>query len=270
MYYNLSASIPHYQFDHLKALPKVQHYISTRKGGVSQGEFATLNISLGTADSRANILENRHRIAQMMGVSNEQLIFPRQTHSAVVQLITEEKRNKGFLWLSDHLSCTDALITQEKNCCISVISADCVPLLLFDPVQQAIGAVHAGWRGTVQKIAQKTVFAMQDTFGSKAADLIIGIGPSIGPEVYEVGSEVIEAVEQAFGTKKGLIHRENKQGKGFLDLWEANSRQLTTIGVLKEHIEIAELCTLSHSETFFSARKLYGKGGRFASGIMLV
>lgn len=269
MYYQSTASVPHYQFELFKAYPQIRHYVATRKGGVSTGQFDSLNIGLGTADERVNILENRRRIAQMMGIADEQLIFPNQQHESNIQVITQEKVTKGQHWLSDHLTCTDALISQEKGICISAISADCVPLLMFDPVRQVIGAVHAGWRGTVKKIAQKTVLQMQELMGCQPADLLIGIGPSIGPERYEVGTTVIEAVEQAFGTKTGLIHHENNEGKGFFDLWEANKRQLLEVGVQADHIEVSGLCTLTHSDTFFSARHFKGKGGRFASGIML-
>ncbi|MGB0521760.1 MAG: peptidoglycan editing factor PgeF [Flammeovirgaceae bacterium] len=269
MKYHTHANIPYYQFDHFSTKSSIRHYIATRHGGVSTGEFSSLNISLGTADDRENILENRQRIAQLMQIEPQQLVFPSQTHDATIQVVTQTKINQGTIWLNEQLRCTDALITNEKGICLSVISADCVPLLFFDPVQQAIGAVHAGWRGTVKKIAQKAVQKMQETFSSKPEDLLIGIGPSIGPERYEVGPEVIEAVITAFGTKKGLVSQETKEGKGLLNLWEANKLQLLNAGVASKHIELAGLCTLTHSDIFFSARSMRGKGGRFASGIIL-
>lgn len=270
MLHHFHEEIPYLNYYHFTAFDTLKHYVSTRHGGVSDGEFSSLNISLGTADKPENIRENRHRIAQAMGISDERLIFPRQTHQDRIVCVTADALAASKEVLETQLACTDALITQEKNVCISVISADCVPVLFFDPVQQAIGAAHGGWRGTVQKIAQKTALAMQTNFGSKPEDLVVGIGPSIGPKVYEVGSEVIEAVETAFGTKKGLIHQETKEGKGIFDLWEANRRQLLEVGVKEEWIECAEICTYTHHELFFSARRWKGKGGRFASGIMLV
>jgi len=269
MLHHLQGTLAYLNYHHLSDFEELKHYVSTRHGGVSKGTFSSLNISLGTADEQSAILENRHRIAQMMGVSDKRLIFPRQTHQDQIRCITATSLAQEANALESYLQCTDALITQEKGCCISVISADCVPVLFFDPVQQAIGAAHGGWRGTVQKIAQKTALMMQTTFGTKPEDLRVGIGPSIGPKVYEVGTEVIEAVEKAFGTKKGLIHQETKAGKGIFDLWEANRRQLLDIGVKEANIECAEICTYTHHELFFSARRLNGKGGRFASGIML-
>ena len=122
----------------------------------------------------------------------------------------------------------------------------------------------------MQKIGKKTALAMQEHFGSDPKDIRVGIGPSIGPEAYEVGKEVIQAVENAFGTKENLIHQETPQGKGHFDLWEANKQPLLEIGILEQHIECANICTYTQHDLFFSARRLNGKGGRFASGIMLV
>lgn len=269
MIYTDNSTIPYYKFHQFNVLPAIQHYVATRHGGVSTGQFASLNISLGTADKRENILENRKRIAQALGIPEQQLVFPSQTHSTNVQHIYQDKINQGTDWLDAHLTCTDALITNDRQICLSVISADCVPLLLFDPIQKAIGAVHAGWRGTVEKIARRTVQSMEVFFNTRPENLLVGIGPSIGPESYEVGPEVIEQFNIAFGTKEGLVQRETADGKGYLNLWEANIRQLEDIGVLRANIEVAGLCTLTHADTFFSARSYQGKGGRFASGIML-
>lgn len=263
------SKLPHYQFDILNNSPQIKHYVATRHGGVSQGEFASLNISFGTADKRENIIENRHRIADFLDIPDQHLVFPSQTHGVQVQRISMQEIQQGNNWLTEHLQCTDALMTNEKGICISVISADCVPILMYDPINQAIAAVHSGWRGTVKKIVQKTVLAMKEAFGTQATDLLIGIGPSIGPEKYEVGPEVITEVVQAFGTKKGFVHREMPNGKGFLDLWALNIHQLTAIGVQTQQIECAKLCTLTMADTFFSARSYQGKGGRFGSGLML-
>jgi polyphenol oxidase len=169
----------------------------------------------------------------------------------------------------DEIKDTDALITTSKGLCISVMSADCVPVLLYDPVKRAIGAVHAGWRGTVSKILTLTVQAMLQHYGTQPADLVAAIGPSICPEVYEVGEEVIMAVEQTFGTKDSLITRENGPGKGHFNLWEANRIQLLALGVKSENIEVAGICTYQHSDEFFSARRSGNRAGRFSAGILL-
>ena len=266
---NQLQNLPIYQFESLNQQKDLKHFISTRAGGVSNDDFSSLNISIGTADLPENIIENRHRIAQALEIADHQLVFPRQTHDDRIVHIDQTKLDKGTEWLVEHLQCTDALMTNLPHICIAVIAADCVPLLFYDPKKRVIGAAHAGWRGTVKKVGQKTVQALQNTFDCQPEDLIVGIGPSIGPEVYEVGSEVINAVEDAFGGKQGLVNHENKAGKGFFNLWEANIRQLEEVGVLRNKIECAGICTYSNYKTFFSARRMNGKGGRFAAGIML-
>jgi polyphenol oxidase len=148
------------------------------------------------------------------------------------------------------------------------MSADCVPLLLYDPVGGAVAAIHAGWRGTVSKIVSRTVEAMRENFGTNPADLVAGIGPSICPEVYEVGEEVILAAEQAFGSVTELV-QPTKPGKGLFNLWEANRMQLLSAGIRAENIELAGMCTYQGSDQFFSARKSGNRAGRFAAGILL-
>ncbi len=256
------ASLPLWQFDTLSRLPGLVHFVSGRGGGVSSGEVGTFNLSYQVTDSLENVKENRCRLAQALGITADNLLFPAQTHSnhvVKVQLGTTQ----------DEIKDTDALITNSKELCISVMSADCVPILLYDPVKRAIGAVHAGWRGTVSKILTLTVLAMQQHYDTQPTDLVAAIGPSICPEVYEVGEEVITAVEQAFGTKDSLITRENGQGKGHFNLWEANRIQLLASGVKLANIEVAGICTYQRSDAFFSARRSSNRAGRFSAGILL-
>jgi hypothetical protein len=255
-------TVPLWQFENLGALPGLGHYVSGRAGGVSQGELGTFNLGLRAGDDPERVWENRRRLAEAMDVPLEGLVFPAQTHSVNV------KRVSGPIRPGD-LADTDALITDAPGVCINVMSADCVPVLLYDPVRRAAGAVHAGWRGTVGKIVAHTVAAMRETFGTHPADLVAGIGPSICADVYEVGEEVLAAVENAFGATEGLIVRRTAGGKGYIDLWEANRRQLLAAGVPNESIEIAGLCTYRHADQFFSARKSQNRAGRFAAGIVI-
>ncbi|MES2730411.1 MAG: peptidoglycan editing factor PgeF [Bacteroidota bacterium] len=251
-----------YQFPLLTPFPSLIHFVSGRHGGVSEGELGTLNLGFRVADNPQHVTENRRRLAASLGIAADQLVFPAQTHSARVQVV---KADTSIEDLAD----TDALITQITGRCICVMSADCTPILLYDPVKQAVGAVHAGWRGTVSKILTHTVQAMQEHFGTQPAHLLVGIGPSISPEMYEVGQEVLEAVKQAYGSTQGLITRENGVGKGFFNLWEANRQQLLELGVPVASIEVSGICTYQQSDRFFSARKSANRAGRFAAGIML-
>lgn len=249
------------KFDLLSNYKEINHFISERSGGVSTGEIGALNLSFRAGDEAENVKENRRRLAKAMGIAPSQLIFPSQTHSNHVQVVHAGTQ-------PEQLTETDALITHTPGICICVMSADCVPILLYDPIAKAVGAIHAGWRGTVGKILTFTVQAMQQHFGTQPSNLIAGIGPSICPQVYEVGTEVITAVEQAFD-HPDLITRKNSLGKGYFNLWEANRIQLSQLGVPADAIEVAGVCTYTESDRFFSARKSGNKAGRFAAGIML-
>jgi YfiH family protein len=141
-----------------------------------------------------------------------------------------------------------------------------VPVLFYDPVQSVIGIAHAGWRGTLQGAQVSVVETMRDAFGSRPEDIQAGIGPSIGPERYQVGEEVVEQVEAVFGSTEGLITRAD-DGSAYFNLWEANRRQLEGAGL--RHIEIAAICTAQHTDEFFSHRAENGKTGRFGAVIAL-
>ena len=150
-----------------------------------------------------------------------------------------------------------------------VLAADCVPVLMYDPRMRVIAAVHAGWRGTVGRIAAKTVERMREKFGCDPRDMLVGIGPSIGPCCFEVGEEVVEAALEGLGDLKGLVETGKHPGKYQLNLWEANCRQLRQVGVEDARIEVAGICTVCHHDQFFSYRGDRGNTGRFGAGIML-
>ena len=257
-----------FAFENLSGRTEIIHYISKRNGGVSKGDLRSLNMSFAVNDKSENVKQNRSLLAAKLGIELRQLVFPQQTHSAEVRLVDSTNTDFDDV-IHPHLDCTDAIVTNEKGVCISVLVADCTPVLIYDPVQKVVAAIHAGWRGTVGLIAQKAAFKMKETFDSKPSDMLVGIGPSIGPNNYEIGSEVIEKVENVFGKKANLILNKNAD-KGYFDLWNANKRQLLDIGVRSENIEIAGICTFENNETYFSARHSRGKGGRFAAGIMLI
>ena len=153
------------------------HFVSGRGGGVSEGPWTTLNLGLKAGDNPQHVIENRRRIAHALDLQSSQLIFPAQTHSCCVQIVDQDTS-------VDSLTETDALITSTLGLCVCVLSADCVPILLYDPVQRVVGAVHAGWRGTVGQLLTRTVETMRTTFGTQPAHLLAGIGPSISPAVY--------------------------------------------------------------------------------------
>lgn len=251
-----------YQFENLAKFDNINHFVSSRKGGVSQGEIGGLNLSFKVNDETINVIKNRNLLSDSLGINTEKIIFPSQTHTVNVKVVTESTKEND-------LEETDAVICNTKGICICVMSADCVPILLYDTKNQVVAAIHAGWKGTVGKIVSNTVNTMQELFSTNPQNIIAGIGPSICPDVYEVGEEVISAVEAGFGKGSSLIKKSDKQGKGYFNLWEANKIQLLEMGVLQKSIEIANICTFQNSDIFFSARKSSHKAGRFAAGIML-
>lgn len=252
--------LPLFQFGNLHANGVCTHFISGRQGGVSEGETSSLNLSFSVPDKKENVWENRRRIAVHLGIGTDRLIFPAQTHSDHIGIVTEKNYSSGF-------PDTDALITDVPGICIAVMAADCVPILLFDPERKLVAAVHSGWRGTIKKIVRKTLESMTVKFGSDPGNITAGIGPSIGQMHYEVGTEVIEAVEHSFGKKNDLI-KASKPGKGYLDLWKANEMLLLQAGVKQKNIEIAAICTYENDQHYFSARRS-AESGRFAAGIMI-
>ncbi|MGM0496665.1 MAG: peptidoglycan editing factor PgeF [Bacteroidota bacterium] len=255
--------LPLWRFDHFSKFSSIIHYISGREGGISDGNFESLNLSFSVSDEKKNVQENRKRLADELQIGPETLLFPWQTHSGNIKIIVnpEEKR--------DNLGGTDGIITNLPGLCISVLTADCVPITFYDPSKQVIGVVHSGWRGTVKGIAGKMAQTFISEFNSKPSDILVGIGPSIGPDTYEVGKNVIDEVKNTFGKEAELILQEEKKNKAYLNLWKANRILLEHAGIPSENIETAYICTYTDQEYFFSARRLGKDCGRYGAGIML-
>jgi len=257
--------LPVLQFSNLNQFPELFHFSTTRVGGCSTNNYSSLNLGFNSGDLRENVIGNRVRLCAALPISPNQLVFPKQTHTATVKTITT-----GFIDMNKEaqkhfLNETDAAITNLQGVCIAVKTADCVPVLLFDSKRKVVAAVHAGWRGTIQGILSVTIHKMIKEFGTDPSDLIAGIGPSISPEVYEVGEEVWKQFSLEF------YHASNpdKADKKLLDLWRANYQQLIKAGVPVEQIEVAQTCTFSDPDRFFSARRDGIKTGRMATGIMI-
>jgi hypothetical protein len=234
------------------------HAVFTRMGGVSPHPWASLNMSISTGDSLENARANRRRGFDALGLDHDNWIDLWQVHSADT-IRADEPRGERPSFKAD------GLITDKRGLTLFQRFADCVPILLYDPKHHAVGIVHSGWRGTVNRAATSPVKAMAEAYGTKPADLIAGIGPSIGPDHYEVGPNVVEAVRNAYPDADQLLITNN--GKTYFDLWTANTRALRETGV--GQIEVAGLCTACHTEHFFSHRAEAGKTGRFGAVIAL-
>jgi YfiH family protein len=258
------------QFSHLQGFSSLKHFVSTRNGGVSKAPFDACNMSYAVADNPAEVAQNREIVCQKMGFVTQQLCVPQQTHSATIQVVTEVDKGKGAYDFVSGIPNTDGLVSNQKNITLMVFSADCVMSLFYDTKLQVIGAVHAGWRGTVQKITAKMLESMQQNFGTQAENVLVGIAPAIRACCYEVGEEVAESVVQAFGTEEKYLLKNPISQKYHFDLHYANQKQLIDVGILEKNITTMQICTQCESKTFFSSRAGKGITGRFAAGICLV
>jgi YfiH family protein len=257
-------------FENLPSYGGITHFISTRNGGFSKAPYHSLNLGLHVGDDPEKVLKNRRRLAAAIGIPLNQFTIAEQVHSGNVRIILDETRGSGSKDYGNSIKGTDAMVTNKAGICLVILVADCVPMLFFDPVQGAIGVAHAGWRGTLKCIAQNTVRTLETAFGSSPRDIVVGIGPSIGPCCYSVGSEVIRQFENTFPTTKEIIVNKSDDGTGYVDLWLANLKQLLHSGIERNNIELVEVCTRDNSDRFFSYRQQNGDTGRFGAGITLV
>lgn len=243
------------QWAHLK------HGIFTRHGGVSAAPWDSLNLGGTVGDEVLAVRRNHELMYTALGVNGSRAVTTWQVHSADVVVAIQPVR--GRRWLAQ----ADGIITDRPDMPLAMRYADCTPLLFHDPVQGVIGIAHAGWRGTVQGMAASMVRAIQQVYGSRPADMQVVIGPSISPECFQVGEEVVKAVYAYFGTLEGLMTRDPADGTAYVNLWEANRLDLQRAGV--EQVEIAGICTVQRTDEFFSHRGEKGRTGRFGAVISL-
>lgn len=236
--------------------------VTTRDGGASTGAYASLNVGLHVGDVDEDVLENRRRVATALGAALSDFVFCDQAHRPNVAVITEEERGRGAFSVADAIPATDALVTTVSGIVLVVMVADCVPLVLFDPVRRVLATVHAGWGGTVRGVTTAAVDVMR-SLGSRPANLVVGIGPSIEPSRYQVGEDVKEAAAAQFGDRLDDIVKRDGTGKYTFDLWTANRIQLESAGVEARRIHLAGLGT-GPGTPFFSHR-FEGPCGRFAA-----
>lgn len=226
----------------------VRHGFSTRLGGVSTGCWSTMNISTSRGDNPKAVAENQRRLAAAIGVDENKMVFTRQTHTTNVAVVTEKDFGAA-------LPETDGMITNVPGLCLVTFYADCVPLYFVDPVRQAIGLSHSGWRGTVHKMANATVRKMQETFGTDPADIIAAIGPSICQDCYEVSEDVIGQFRENYREEYwDSLYYQKPNGKYQLNLWRANEINFLEAGIRREHMAITNLCTCCNPEVLFSHR----------------
>ena len=248
---------------------QVTAFSTTRNGGVSKGDYASMNCTPYTGDDIEAVQRNQQLLCTALHIEKEQLIIPYQTHSVNALVIDKEFLQQNAEKRNEQLQNIDALITQEKGVCLCVSTADCTPILLYDRKQQVIAAIHAGWRGSVNYIVRKTLEQMNRLYNTQGEDIFAAIGPCIGFDAFEVGDEVYDAFKQNNFPVEYISGWKPETHKWHIDLQMANSVQLIDFGVPTEQIDICDICTFTHYEKFFSARRLGIKSGRILSGIFM-
>ena len=249
--------IDFYRFDSLEKYDGLLHAVTTRSVNNAYG----FSLALHTGEEAEEIIQNRELVSQMLENNGKlHFIVAEQTHSEHIEVI-KKSETRGWGSLKDAIADCDALVTDLKDVVLTILTADCVPILLYDKEKKVVAAVHAGWKGTKAEIAAKTVRRMQAVFGSEPEDIVAGIAPSIGRCCYEVGEEV---AKHFFDLPEGYTQKGEKY---MLDLPYINKYQLLESGLKEEHIEMSGICTACETERFFSYRKEQGCSGRFMSMI---
>lgn len=229
------------------------HRITTRLGGNSLPPYESLNLGLHVRDDPAVVIQNRQQVAQTLGKNLDDFVLAEQTHGSLATIVDNSHKGRGAHEQQDAITDTDALITATPGVVLAINVADCVPILLEDRTSGIVAAVHAGWRGTFERIVQKALTAMYD-LGAQPHDIHAGVGPGIGPCCYEVSSDLITKFHERF---------QIPINSRFLDLLAINLQQLLECDVPQTQIEIAPFCTSCDNQLFFSHRRENGLSGRF-------
>lgn len=254
-------------YNSLDKFNDIAHFCTTRQGGVSVGNYASFNISPFSGDEPECYKQNLEILSKCIDVEVDNIILPYQTHGTEVRIVDKAFMEMTTDQKANYLNGVDALITNEHLICIGVTTADCVPLTFYDPVKRVVAVAHAGWRGTCAKIVSKTIVLMHAKFDCKPADLHVVIGPSISGSAYNVGQELYADFNEAGFPCNEIFHK--RHDNLYLDLWKANEWLLINEGVSPMQIEVSGICTYTHHDEFFSARRLGIKSGRMLSGIFI-
>lgn len=244
----------------------IMAFSTTRHGGVSQGSYGSFNINAYCGDAVEAIQQNRLLLCHCLGVDVSRLVLPHQVHGVRVEQITPAFFHKTTEERQAQLEGVDAVMTNVCDACLGVSTADCIPVLIYDPIHHAAAAIHAGWRGTVQRIVCYVVEAMVKAYGSKPETLRAVIGPGIGLDAFEVGDEVYDAFANAGFCMERMSRRDDKW---HLDLWACNQQQLLACGLTTEHIQLSGICTYQQCDDYFSARRLGIRSGRVFTAFVL-
>ena len=254
--------------DNISAAGGVAHGFASRLGGVSTGPCAQLNLGLTRHDKPEAVRENYTRFCAALGTDVDHLVFSHQVHEDTIRVV---QASDVLADIFDPIPYdADGLITDQPGLCLTIYYADCIPVLLYDPVKKVIAAVHSGWRGTALGIAPQAVKKMADLYGSDPKDVLAAIGPGIGPCCFETHDDVPNAMTAQLG--QGVMDHVTTlpNGKFQVDLKGILTWQLTAAGVTHDHLEVLPLCTGCHPELYWSHRKMGDQRGNQAAMIQLI
>ena len=241
-------------------------FSSTRHGGYSIGNYSDFNINPYSGDDTTHIKANRELLCSLLHIPDSRLILPHQTHGIVCRQITQSFLDSPSELRDALLNQVDAVMTNLKNVCVGVSTADCIPVLLYDSHRKAVCAIHAGWRGTLNRIVQHCILEFTRAYSVKVSDIRAVIGPGISLQNFEVGQEVFDQFRLA-GFDMSKIAK--KYTKWHLDLSECNRIQLIESGLLPDNIHLSGICTYQEVKHYFSARRLGIMSGRIYTALML-
>ena len=251
---------------------EVLAFSTMRHGGASTGAYAEMNINYYCGDDPQAIAENRRLLCSELGIADSQLLYPHQTHGCKVVEIDRELLALPSGEQQQRLDGVDAVVTRQRGICIGVSTADCIPIIIYDPLHHAVAAVHAGWRGTVGRIVQKAVAEMAARFGSEAGSMSAVIGPGISKKNFEVGWEVWQQFADAGFSMDEISDSAEQNDRGrrpHIDLPLCNKLQLIEAGLSGHAVTECGICTYDNAADFFSARRLGIDSGRIFTGVML-
>lgn len=257
-------TVPYLTYNSLSEINFINHAFSTRLGGVSEGEFTSMNMAFNRGDNPESVTENYKRICKSAGFDFNSLTASAQDHNTFVRAVTSENKGVGIYKPRD-LHSVDALVTNEKGVTLVTYYADCTPLFFVDTKKKAIGLAHAGWRGTVGRIGEKVVNKMTELYGTNPSDIVAAIGPAISVCCYEVDKPCADNFYALADLDSSRFVFPKENGKYMIDLLETNRQILVAAGVKNENITISDICTNCNSELLWSHRATKGKRGTMSA-----
>lgn len=266
---NSPDTVPYLTYNSLSEINFINHAFSTRLGGVSEGEFTSMNMAFNRGDYPESVTENYKRICKSAGFDFDSLTASAQDHNTFVRAVTSENKGVGIYKPRD-LHSVDALITNEKGVTLVTYYADCTPLFFVDIKQKAIGLAHAGWRGTVGRIGEKVVKKMTELYGTNPDDIVAAIGPAISVCCYEVDKPCADNFYALSDLDSSRFVFPKENGKYMIDLLETNRQILVAAGVKNENITVSDVCTNCNSELLWSHRATKGKRGTMSAFMCIV